>query len=120
MRPGGRIFAAEFANQVESVTGYRLDSDTWSFERWQIVPGTLLVNRQRQTIRFSVTALGTDPPEPFQVVLREAPYGWVLKADCMEEPSVEYAVRVFESQGAVLFVFSGKVNQVYILIETLG
>ena len=88
-----------------------------SFERWEFVPGTLLLNPQQRTIRFNVTALGTDPPEPFQVVLREAANGWVLKADCMEEPTVEYALRVFESQDAVLFVFNGKVNRVFIQIE---
>jgi hypothetical protein len=112
-----RAFAALFRNEVEAVVGYWLDGNNWSFERWDLVPGTLLVNRRNKTIRFGVRAVGPDAPNPFEVIIRDTAKGWVFKSDCWEEADTEYPLRVFESPHSILFVFSGKLDHGYFHVE---
>lgn len=78
-------FRKLFPPEIETVVGYSLNGDDWSFECWDLVPGTLLVNRRNKTIRFRFNAIGGDDPGPHEAIIRDAGIGWVFKADCWEE-----------------------------------
>ena len=110
-------FGKSFLTEIESVVGYSLNGDDWSFERWELVPGTLLVNPRNRTIRFRFNAIGGDDPGPYEAVIRDAGEGWVFRADGWGEPETEYPVQSFESPHSILFVFSGKIDHLYLHVE---
>lgn len=119
-RPRALRFAALRRKKIETVTGYWLNGDDFSFERWDLSPGTLHVYPRNKSIRFSVRPVGPGTIDPFEVVIRDTDKGWVLKADGWEEAETEYPLQVFESHHSVLFVFSGKTDQIYLHVDTAG
>jgi hypothetical protein len=78
-------FTRLFPTEIETIVGYSLNGDDWSFERWDLLPDTLLVNRRNKTIRFRFNAIGGDDPGPHEAIIRDAGIGWVFTADCWEE-----------------------------------
>ena len=117
---GARSFARLFPSKVETVISYWLTRGDCSFERWDLAPDTLVVNRRNKSIRFGVRAVGPVTADPFEVVIRDTAKGWVFKADCWEEPEMEYPLRVFESPHSVLFVCSDEWDQIYFHVERAG
>lgn len=113
-----QTLAVLFESKIENLVAYWLDSESFNFERWDLVPDTLLINRQNKTIRFGVQPVGVDPPEPFQVIIRKTDGGWFFKTDCGDEADSEYALQIFESVRSILFVYSRQDRQVYFHIET--
>src|SRR5580658_6305055 len=109
--------AALFTSEVESVVGYWLDWDEYSFERWDLIPGSVFVNLHQKTIRFGMTAIGPDVDETFQVVIRDGLSGLTLKSDRWEEADWKYPLEVFESPHKILFVFTGKESHFYLHVE---
>ena len=110
-------FTDLFPTEIETVVGYSLNGDDWRFERWDLVPGTLLVNRRNKTIRFQFNAVGGDDPGPYEAIIRDAGDGWVFKADDWGEPETEYPLHCFESPNSILFVLNGKISHLYLHVE---
>jgi len=123
-RPQRRSDAVSFGgllrSEVENVIVYLLDSEDYSFERWDLVAGTLKVNRQNKSIRFGVRAVGPAATDPFQVVIHHVAAGWAFKSDCFEEAETEHPLRAFKAAHSALFVFSGKSTRFYFHMEMAG